>query len=133
MISEKIRKILKEIEAEEEREKKEYLKPSPYYIEEKEKAIPKDQRDSSGYSSVPLKLQKEYREEGAVSDAGIYRVNLLVKVIPEDTIPYSAHELVDELENGYLKNVETIFADAEPADEEDIASFKDLEEDRYRY
>jgi hypothetical protein len=132
MISEKIRKILEEIEAEEEREKKGYLKPSPYYIEKKEKAIPKDELDSCGYSCVPLKLQKEYREEGKVSDEGIYHVDLLVKVIPEDTIPYSAHELVDELENGYLKNVETIFADAEPADEEDIASFKDFLEERCR-
>jgi len=132
MISEKIRKILKEIEAEEERENKGYLKPSPYYIEEKEKAIPKDICDSCGYSKVPLKLQKQYREEGKVSDEGIYHVDLLVKVIPEDTTPYSSHELEDELENGYLKNVETIFATAEPADEEDIERFNSFEEDRYR-
>ena len=130
MISEKIRKILEEIEAEEEREKKGYLKPSPYYIAEKEKAIPKDQRFISGYSCVPLKRQKEYKEQGRVSDEGIYEVNLLVKVIPEDTIPYSAHELKDELENGYLKNIKTIFATAEPANKDDIKYFNSLEDDR---
>lgn len=101
-----------------------YLQPEEWFIKEKEKEDMDDKIDSSGYPSNPLKRQKIYIKNGWVSKKGIYKVEMFVRVYPPDTIPYSAYELEDELQNGYLKRIERIYASARPATKKEIKEFE---------